>query len=299
MPVALILLERATMAFSAANPSPSAARAITRAKAAAGLTTARDLSATARLVGLRFLAICDKHTGMCTGTSIASLAEALRCSERHVRRCIAALVQHRFLVVIKRGGHLPDDYHLAVNKIAALGETIATEVQVVCAAAARAARAARAHVKAKAGGILEAIREARRAAYAAAQEARDGFRTSSPPVLKTPENGPRPIPDRTFCPRIPTRYIPIRGVVNVASKAGFWKAPGTPQGQVLTDQQLDARASSRFWTALQQFGPDLMAQLICHKDADALQAAAIKAERYQQGTGLIVLRNLIAGGVRA
>jgi len=274
------------MAFTS-QPSPSAARAIARAKAAAGLRTSRSLSATARLVGLELFARADKRTGMCAAVSIGSLAEAVGSCDRHVRRCIAQLVQHGFLLVIKRGGHLPDDYHLLVGKLAALGEAIGNQVQAVCTAAARAARAARAHVKARAGGILEAAREARRAAYEAAREARDRLGAGSPPpVLKPQENGPRPIPDRTFCPRIPSRNIIPKMVGNFASKAGFWKAPGTPQGQALTDQQLDAKAHARISEALRQLGQAALAQFYAHPDAAQLEADAIKAERYQPNNGL-------------
>ena len=280
------------LAISAANPSLSAARAIARAKAAAGLRTSRDLSATARLVGLELFARADKRTGMCAGVSIDSLAEAVGSCDRHVRRCIAQLVQHGFLLVIKRGGHLPDDYHLLVGKLAALGEAIGTHVQAVCSAAARAARAARAHVKARAGGILEAAREARRAAYEAAREARDRLRANSPPpAQKRAETAPLPIPDRTFCPRIPTMNTSIHKgcVLNFASKAGFWKAPGTPQGQALTDQQLDTKAQARVYEALRQLGQAALAQFLARPDAAQLEAAAIKAERYSQGSALAFL----------
>lgn len=284
------------MAFSAANPSPSAARAITRAKAAAGLRTSRDLPKTARLLGLEFLARADKRTGMCAA-SIASLAEAVGCCERTVRRSIVALVDFGILQVIKRGGHLPDEYHLLIGKLAALGEAIGTQIQAVCTVAARAARAARAHVKAKTGNILEAAREARRAAHAAAQEARERFRASSShPVSKTPENGLAANLDRTFCPRIPSRYvnIPIRGILNAASKAGFWKAPGTPQGQALTSQQLDAKAHARVSEALRQLGQAALVQFYAHPDAAQLEAEAIKAERYSPNKGLTGLAIIAA-----
>ena len=288
------------MAFSAANPSPSAARAITRAKAAAGLRTSRDLPKAARLLGLEFLARCDKSPGLCT-RSIASLAEALGCHERTVRRSIIALVNYGILQVIKRGGHLPDEYHLLVGKLADLGEAIANQVQAVCTVAARAARAARAHVKARTGNMLAAAREARRAAHAAAKEERDRRKATSPePVLKTPENGSRIIPDRTLCPRNPSMEINLhkRGLLNIASKAGFWKSPAAPQGQVLTDQQLDNKAYARISEALARLGQAAFAQFYAHPDAAQLQAEAIKAERYTPDngrTGLAVITARIMG----
>lgn len=286
------------MAFSAANPSPSAARSIARAKAAAGLRTARDLSAVARLVGLEFLARADKR-GMCSAVSIASLAEAVNSCERHVRRCIAQLAERGFLIVTKKNHHQPDDYMLLVNKLAALGEAVTAQVQAVCTVAARAAAAARAHVRAKGLGILEAAREARRAAHDAAREARDRLRASSPPpVLKTPDNGPRQNSDRTFCPRIPSRYvenIPIVGkVLNLASPRGFWKAPGTPQGQVLTSQQLDRKAHARVSEALRSYGYDALLQFQNHPDAASIEADAIKAERFNPNSGRTGLAVIIA-----
>jgi hypothetical protein len=148
-------------------------------------------------------------------------------------------------------------------------------------------------VKAKAGDMLAAAREARRAAHAAAREARDRLKATSPaPVLKPSENGPRPIPDRTFCPRIPSMDVNIHkrgGLLNFASKAGFWKAPGTPKGQALTDQQLDAKAQARVYEALRQLGQAALAQFLDRSDAAQLEAAAIRAERYQQGTALAFL----------
>jgi hypothetical protein len=291
------------MAFSTANPSPSAARAISRAKAAAGLRTSRNLSATARLVGLEFLARADKRTGMCTGISIASLAEAVGACERHVRRCIAALAQRGFLLVVKKGGHQPDDYHLLVGKLAAMADNIAHQVQTVCTAAARAARAARAHVKARTGNILAAAREARRAAHAAAQEERDKLKATSPAPVPAPlKTGPRPIPDRTFCPRIPSMEINLhkmgKGLLNIASQAGFWKSPAAPQGQVLTDQQLDNKAYARISEALARLGQTALAQFYDHPDAAQLQAEAIKAERFNPDhgrTGLAVITARIMG----
>ena len=279
------------MAFSTANPSPAAARARGRAKAAAALRTTRELPKSARLLGHEFLARADRQTGI-SSPSIASLAEALGFHERTVRRGIAALVAHGFLLVIKRGGQLTDEYHLLVGKLAALADGIAAQVQTICTAAARAAAAARAHVKAKTGNILEAARAARRAAYDAAREARDRVKASaSAPVSKTPENKHRPIPDRTFCPRTSSMNINIHkgGFLNFASKAGFWKAPGTPQGQALTDQQLDGKAQARVYEALRQLGQAALAQFLARPDASQLEAAAIKAERYSQGTALAYL----------
>jgi hypothetical protein len=138
--------------------------------------------------------------------------------------------------------------------------------------------------------MLGAARAARRAAYAAAKEARDRIRASSPPPATKPATGPRPIPDRTFCPRIPSYVnIPIGGMLNLASKAGFWRAPGTPQGQALTDRQLDTKAQARVYDALRHLGQTALAQFLARPDAAQLEADAIKAERYNQGTALAFL----------
>lgn len=279
------------MAFT--RISPSASRAISRAKAAAALRTTHELPKSARLLGHEFLARADRQTGLCS-PSIASLAEALGFHERTVRRGIAALVEVGFLQVIKRGGQLTDEYHLLVGKLAALADDLAAHVQTICTAAARAAAAARAHVKAKTGNILEAARAARRAAYEAAREARDRLKaTASAPVSKPAETGPRTIPDRTFCPRIllmGNTHKKGKGLLsNFASQAGFWKAPGTPQGQALTDQQLDGKAQARVYDALRQLGQAALAQFLARPDAAQLEAAAIKAERYSQGTALAYL----------
>lgn len=236
------------------------------AKAAEALIRHPGLSPAARRVGLELLNRIDRKTGL-AWPSESRMAEALGVDVRTIRRGKAELAAHGLLTWVRRGtswkGRTPL-YRLALDLLADLAAGIKTRVREACDKATAAL----------------------------------GLSTS--PVLKTPNNAPRPPVGRTFSPAYLTQFFRNRGNGGkVASPSGFWTAPGTPQGQVLTDQQLDARASSRFWTALQQFGPDLMAQLICHKDADALQAAAIKAERYQQGTGLIVLRNIIAGGVGA
>lgn len=79
---------------------------------------------------------------------------------------------------------------------------------------------------------------------------------------------------------------------------GFWKAPGTPPNQVLSDQQLDAKAHSRLWAALQRLDPQHLTQII-EKLTDATEAEAVKAERYKSGTGLAVLSSLIGRGAVA
>lgn len=268
-----------------------------RAKAATTLRNLATLPKSARLLGMEFLARCDKRTGMCH-PSIARLAVALACDEKTVRRSIAALVAHGFLIVIKRGGHLTDQYRLQLDTLAALADTITAQVAKVCNAAAAAGKAARASAMARGAGIIKATREAASAARKAATAARDAIQGKATRAAP-PE--PRPAPGRTFCPRILSRNINIpRGEIgNFASKSGFWRTPGTPQGQFLSDQKLDGDASKRLWTALQQLGADVMAQFIARPDAEELQAKAIKAERYRPGTGLDALKAILLNEVAA
>lgn len=296
------------MAYSTTNTSPSARRSIHRGKAATALRgysakiKDRSLPKSARLLAMEFMALCDKRTGMCH-PSIARLAVALAVDEKTIRRSIAALVAHGFLIVIKRGGHLTDQYRLQLDTLAALADTITDQVAKVCNAAAAAAKAARASAIAKGLDIIKATREAARAARKAARAARDAIQGKATPAETAT---PRPIPDRTFCPRILSKNINIlsRETGNFASKSGFWKTPGTPQGQVLSDQKLDNAAYGRLMAAAQAIlGRDLFQRmqitLMERPDAEELQAQAIKAERYRPGTGLDMLKATLIGGATA
>jgi hypothetical protein len=294
------------LAIASPTLSPGHARAITVAKAAAslrngrfelldhckrtGIQRRRDLPKSARLLGLELLDRC-KRSGLCS-PSVASLGEALGYDERTIRRGIADLMQLGLLQVIKRGGQLTDQYNLLIGKLAAMADTIASHVQSVCTAAARAAAAARAHAKAKAANIIQTARAARTAAIDAARAARERLRTTPPPIFQKPsKSGPVSSPDRTFCPRIPSKvYNNIgKGLSNFAAKSGFWKAQGTPQGQHLTDEQLDRKAHARLSEGLLKLGEAAIAQFYARPDAEQLEAEAIRAERYKPGTGLAFL----------
>lgn len=124
---------------------------------------------------------------------------------------------------------------------------------------------------------------------AACKAARTAITTAtplaSPPTPKPAGDGPARHLGRTFSPA----YLTHQGL----KKAGEGK-----QGQILTDAQLVARASSRFWTALQGLGPHLMAQFIAHPQATAFQEQAIHAERFQPDhgrTGILTLQRLLTG----
>lgn len=108
--------------------------------------------------------------------------------------------------------------------------------------------------------------------------------STSPPTSKPAGDGPRRFLGRTFSSAYPTH----QGL----------KKMGEGKRQILTDAQLVARASSSFWTALQQLGPRLMAEFIAHPQATALQEQAIHAERFKPDhgrTGILTLQRLLTG----
>jgi hypothetical protein len=74
-------------------------------------------------------------------------------------------------------------------------------------------------------------------------------------------------------------------------------AQAKPQRQVLTDQQLDAKAQARIYDALKALGHAAMAQFFNHPNAAQLEAEAVKAERYspaQGRTGLAIIAGALA-----
>lgn len=121
---------------------------------------------------------------------------------------------------------------------------------------------------------------------AACKAARATIATVSVPLKKPPENGPEQSTGRTFS----AAYLTQQGFKGACE--GTWVAPR----QILTDAQLVAKASSRFWAALQALGPQVMAEFIGHPQATALQEQAIHAERFKpdQGrTGITTLLSLL------
>ena len=109
--------------------------------------------------------------------------------------------------------------------------------------------------------------------------------STSPPTSKPAGEVPALSTGRTFSPTYLTQQ-------------GFRRAGEGRQGQILTDAQLVAKASSRFWAALQALGPQIMAQFISHPQADTLQAQAIHAERFKPDngrTGVLMLQRLLNG----
>lgn len=228
------------------------------AKAAEALNRHPDLSPAARRVGLELLNHIDRRTGL-AWPSEARMAEALGYDARTIRRGKAELDAAGLVSWVQRGTSKRGRtplYAIAWDLLLNLAAIIKTKV-----------RAAWAKAKGKASPA-----------------------TMPPPVLKPRNNGHRSFVGRTFS----AAYL--SGCINTSSRGGWWKAPGTPQGQHLTDQQLDRRAASRIWEALQRLAPVQLAEFIARPDADAIQDQATRAERYRPGTGLAVLASLIGQG---
>lgn len=99
--------------------------------------------------------------------------------------------------------------------------------------------------------------------------------TPPPPEKPAPARPARPV-GRTFSPAYPTHQD--------LKQAGEGRRWGQ-QGQILTDEQLVAKASARFWKALQALGPQIMAAFIAHPRAEEMQAQAIRAERFRPNHG--------------
>ena len=122
----------------------------------------------------------------------------------------------------------------------------------------------------------------------AARKARQDAKVEASSAFSKPrENSASLSVDRTFLPAYPTNQGLKR-----ALEEGSWRRPA----QTLTDEQLVAKASARFWTALQALGPQIVAEFISNPRADELQEAAIRAERYRpdQGrSGIMRLRELL------
>lgn len=231
-----------------------------KAQAAEALIRHPDLSPAARRVGLELLNHADRRTGI-SWPSEARMAEALGVDERTIRRGKADLRAAGLLEWEQRGHHRTPIYRLLWDKLVRLALAIKARVQAACKAA----------------------RDARKAATTAKASTPP---PSPPPAQKPAENGPaRPSP-RTFSPAYPT---------NQGFK-GAWEgkgaAPTAPLRTQITDAELDARASARFWTALKGLGPQVMAQFINHPLADELQAAAIHAERFRPDQGRTAIATL-------
>lgn len=231
--------------------------------AAEALNRLPDLSAIARRVGIELLNHADRETGE-AWPSEARLATALGITDRSIRRAKAELAALGLLTWQRRGTSKQGRtnlYRLAWERLLSLAATIKARVQ------------------------------------AAAKAARNRFKprptASPPPVHKPSKTGPQTFVDRTKVSAYLTQCFKFSG------GKGGWKAPGVPQGQHLTDQQLDAKAQARVYEALNRLGQTIMAQFLARPDAAQLEAAAIKVERYSPGTGLTFLADRLRHEVTA
>jgi hypothetical protein len=186
------------------------------------------------------------------------MAEALQVDARTIRRGKAELRAAGLLEWEQRGHHRTPIYRLLWDKLVRLAASIKTRVQTAC-------------------------KEARKAMSAAKNPAQ-------PPTEKPAGEGSARLSGRTFSPGYPTHQ-------------GFkkaWEGRGVAQAAPLhtqiTDAELNARASARFWKALQELGPQIMAQFIAHPCAEEMQAQAIREERFRPNhghTGIAALHQLL------
>ena len=220
--------------------------------AAQALNRHTTISDTARRVAQELLSATNRDTGT-AWPSEEGMAKALGISDRSIRRAKAELRAHGLLTWQRRGTN-----RRGRTNVYMLAWDFLLNLGARIKATLEAARAA-------------ATRRMRR------------------PVMsfsKPRENAPRPAVDRTsgVLQSSPDDYSNHRmGERKVATK---------PQGQVLTDQQLDNRAYTRISEALRHLGQSVIAQFYAHPDAEQLQADAIKAERYKPNkgyTGLAVI----------
>jgi hypothetical protein len=224
-----------------------------KAQAAEALIRLPDLTPAARRVGLELLNHADRRTGV-SWPSEARMAEALGVDPRTIRRGKADLRAAGLLTWEQRGHHRTPIYRLLWDRLVQLAAAIKQRVQAACSAARKAISAAKP--------------------------------PSPPPINKRPENGPARSTGRTFSPA----YLTHQGFKG--AREGKGSAPAAPLRTQITDRELDARASARFWKALQALGPQIMAAFIEHPRADELQSAAIRAERFRPDHGRTAIATL-------
>lgn len=237
-----------------------------KAQAAEALIRHPDLSPAARRVGLELLNHADRRTGI-SWPSEARMAEALGVDARTIRRGKADLRAAGLLKWEQRGYHRTPIYRLLWDRLVQLAASIKARVQAACKAA-RAARKATSTAKASTPP------------------------PSPPPAHERPENGSARSTGRTFSSSYPT-HQGLKGALEGKSSAS-----AAPLRTQITEQELDARASARFWKALQALGPQIMAQFIAHPRAEELQAQAIRAERFKPDhgrTGISALHQILQG----
>jgi hypothetical protein len=186
------------------------------------------------------------------------MSESLQLDPRTIRRGKAALRAAGLLTWEQRGHHRTPIYRLLWDRLVQLAAVIKTRVKMAC----RAARTA-----------ISATKQ---------------------PVSTSPEKpageGPASRLGRTFSPAYPTHQS-FKGALEKRRSA-----QAAPLRTQITDAELDARASARFWNALKSLGPAVMSQFIAHPSAEDLQAQAIRAERFKPDdgrTGIAALNRLL------
>lgn len=136
--------------------------------------------------------------------------------------------------------------------------------------------------------LAAAIKSRVSRACQAARKARQDVRVEAAPAFSKPrENSAAFGVDRTFSSAYST-HQGFKGALEGKTR--------NHRAQTLSDEQLVAKASARFWTALQSLGPQIVAEFISNPRADELQDAAIRAERFKpdQGrSGVMRLRELL------
>jgi hypothetical protein len=233
----------------------------TKAQAAEALIRHPDLTPAARRVGLELLNHADRKTGV-SWPSEARMAEALGVDARTIRRGKAELKASGLLEWQRRGRHKTAVYRLLWDKLVQLAASIKARVQKACQTARKAIATAKA--------------------------------ATPPPVQKPAGDGPARASDRTSN----AKYLTQKGFKGAFEGRRLVQAAALRTQ--ITEQELVARASARFWKALQALGPQIMAEFIAHPRAEELQAQAIRAERFRPDhgrTGISALHQLLQGSL--
>ncbi len=225
--------------------------------AAQALNRHNAISDTARRVAQELLSATNKETGT-AWPSEEGMAKALGLSDRSIRRAKAELRAHGLLTWFRRGTN-----KRGRTNVYMLAWDVLLSIGARIKATLKTARAV-------------AMRRVRRSVFS---------------VSQTRKTAPCPAVDRT--------HGVLQSSPDVFSKhkMGERKVATKPQGQVLTDQQLNTKAQARIYDALKALGHAAMTQFFNHPNAAQLEAEAVKAERYspaQGRTGLAIIAGALA-----
>jgi len=248
-----------------------------KAIAAEALNRLPNLSPLARRLGIELLNRVDRRTGL-AWPSEARLALALDCDERSIRRAKDQLRAAGLLTWQCRGHHKTPVYMLAWEVLKAIAGTIKAKIKAAFTPPSITALAEK-----QTAEIAQAPKNTKPETARTSPTAREFSDTgkTTPLAAISRSSG------RTFSSPYLTQIKNIIGV----GKDFRGLQPPKPH-QVLSDTQLNAKAHSRLWQALQRLAPQQLAQLIENVTAD-MEAVAVKAERYAPGSGLATLSRLI------